>query len=203
MPHPSRYVVLSAFIWQQALASKTCEYQEEEETIYVVNLDLRPRMKPPLPAASIGNLITQTVASAKARATLPEFAASIDAAIRARVEEIKEYEGEKGVNAIRENSDEFRKLALKHQDMAYGSTSWCNLGFSDLDFGFGKPKWTIPTDGRIPPYARNLTILNDYSDLEGVGIEVWLFLEEKDMESLESNPEFLAFASPTSPIHKC
>ncbi|XP_048497301.1 vinorine synthase-like [Beta vulgaris subsp. vulgaris] len=136
--HPSRFLAVSGFIWEQALlASKTC--QKDDKTVFTLNINVRPRMKPPLPEFSIGNLITHAVASAQVKvATLPELVANIHTQVCQKKEEIEEYEGEKGVKAIRENAEKFLKSCSDNQDKAYKITSWCNVGFSDLDFGFGR-----------------------------------------------------------------
>ncbi|GKC47301.1 vinorine synthase-like protein [Tanacetum coccineum] len=72
----------------------------------------------------------------------------------------------------------------------YGFTSWCNMGFYDIDFGWGKPSWAtgLVCDGA--PVFMNLVTLMDKKC--GGGIEAWVNLEEQDMQNIRGNQELLA-----------
>ena len=70
-------------------------------------------------------------------------------------------------------------------------TAWNGI-FNDVDFGWGKPFW-IGAMGKVGPAFRNLVVFIDTQ--WGKGIEAWITLEEKQMKVLESDTEFLAFAS--------
>ncbi|GJW81224.1 reverse transcriptase domain-containing protein [Tanacetum coccineum] len=74
----------------------------------------------------------------------------------------------------------------------YGFTSWCNMGFYDIDFGWGKQSWAtgLVCDGAL--VFMNLVTLMDKKC--GGGIEAWVNLEEQDMKNLRGNQELLAWS---------
>ncbi|XP_074297691.1 stemmadenine O-acetyltransferase-like [Silene latifolia] len=198
VPNPSRYLALAGFIWENVMASKESEFRSNgyTDTILQVTLDLRPRINPPLPRGSIGNLVNTAVARAENPTQMQDLVVEINEAVAKVKGEIEGYQGEKAVENVRKNWNELIDIMSDYKERAYKLVSWSKLGFSDLDFGFGKPKWMVPTDGIMSPFHRNLIILTDYKDNQGDGIEAWFFLEEKDMDVLKSNEDFLAYATP-------
>ena len=74
----------------------------------------------------------------------------------------------------------------------FGFSSWCNFGFYEADFGWGKPIW-VSSIGSSGSMFMNLVILPDTRF--GDRIEAWVTLDEQDMARLEFNPELLTFAS--------
>ncbi|KAK9671996.1 hypothetical protein RND81_12G068800 [Saponaria officinalis] len=200
VPNPSSFQAIAAFLWEKASTVSGSDSSPGSSSVLHITLDIRPRVDPPLPNGSIGNLAVITVARAGPHARLPDRVTEIDSAISKMKEEMKSYKGEDGVEGVMTNWGEVINTLVEYKDRAYRLISWSRLGFSDLNFGFGKPVKMIPTDGRMSPFHRNMIILNDYRGEDGGGdddgIEAWLFLEEKEMECLENDPDFLAFASP-------
>ncbi|KAK9669461.1 hypothetical protein RND81_13G131900 [Saponaria officinalis] len=118
----------------------------------------------------------QTVhAKATGVRTFPELVMEIHEAVLKAKQKIEKFQGENGVEEMCADREAASRFA---------------------DFGFGKPNWIIPTDGIIPASLGNFIFFTDYSDASGDGVEVWLFLEEKEMKILESNPKFVEFVSP-------
>lgn len=68
-------------------------------------------------------------------------------------------------------------------------TSWCNFGFYEADFGFGKPSWV--TCGSIP--VKNTAYLMD--DAEGKGVEAIMCMEVKDVPYFEQALDINAFST--------
>ncbi|XP_021851553.1 stemmadenine O-acetyltransferase-like [Spinacia oleracea] len=198
VPNPTRYQALAGFIWEQLLLISSMHYEHNNtDTILQVTVDMRPFTNPPLPRGSIGNLINTAVARAQNSTKLPQLVQEIHGVVSKMKDEINKYhDDDKPAEAVRESWDNLINTLSEYKDRAYKVVSWCKLGFNDLDFGFGKPQWMVPTDGIMSPFHKNLIILTDFKDSDGEGIEAWFFLEDKDMNILESNPQFLAFASP-------
>ncbi|KAF7149387.1 hypothetical protein RHSIM_Rhsim03G0115100 [Rhododendron simsii] len=78
-------------------------------------------------------------------------------------------------------------------------TSWCNLGFYSVDFGWGKPIW-VGHMGDIESSPAKSGVVFIESGRGGSGIEAWMMLDEKEMVLVENDTEFLAFASPNPNI---
>jgi len=91
-----------------------------------------------------------------------------------------------------ESLKEIGEVGSKDEVDYFGFSSWCNLGFYEADFGWGKPIW-ISSIGSSSPVFLNLTILVDTR--LGDGIEAWVTLDEQDMARLVCNSELLTFAS--------
>ncbi|KAD5507501.1 hypothetical protein E3N88_15204 [Mikania micrantha] len=74
----------------------------------------------------------------------------------------------------------------------YNFTSWCNMGFYDIDFGWGKPSWVTGyvSDG-IPVFLNLVSLM----DTNNGGIEAWVNLNEEEMKILLCNQELLSYAS--------
>ncbi|KAI3724431.1 hypothetical protein L2E82_36206 [Cichorium intybus] len=75
----------------------------------------------------------------------------------------------------------------------YSFTSWCKMGFYELDFGFGKPSWVTGPIADGAPFFINIVTLMDTKC--GKGIEAWVNLDETEMEILQKNQDLLAYAS--------
>jgi shikimate O-hydroxycinnamoyltransferase len=105
----------------------------------------------------------------------------------------KLLQGEENMNSVmRESLKEIGEEGSKEGGDYFGFSSWCNLGFYEADFGWGKPIW-ISSIGSSDPVFLNLTILVDTR--LGDGIEAWVALDEQDMARLVCNPKLLIFAS--------
>ncbi|XP_076951782.1 epi-neemfruitin B 7-O-acetyltransferse L7AT-like [Bidens hawaiensis] len=75
----------------------------------------------------------------------------------------------------------------------YIFTSWCKMGFNDIDFGWGKPSWVSGLIGKGFKGFFNLVTLMDTKC--GEGVEAWVTLDEEELKILQCNPELLAYAS--------
>ena len=76
------------------------------------------------------------------------------------------------------------------------------MGLNEVDFRWGKPVWVSQVGAKyLSLTCSNSAMLLDGTDAAGVNnIELWLILDHREMAVLETDPEFLAFASPNPPI---
>lgn len=84
----------------------------------------------------------------------------------------------------------------------FGFTSWCNMGFYDVDFGWGKPIWVCSFVSHDSPVFTDFVVLMDtrYGD----GVEAWVNLDEHKMHILQHDHELSAFMSlDPSPLQGC
>ncbi|KAJ4723784.1 vinorine synthase-like [Melia azedarach] len=72
-------------------------------------------------------------------------------------------------------------------------SSWCNFGYYDLDFGWGKPAWVSALDFSHVGANCNGVFFMDTKDRNG--IEAWVILHKEQMAILERDKELLAFAT--------
>ncbi|KAG6582063.1 Salutaridinol 7-O-acetyltransferase, partial [Cucurbita argyrosperma subsp. sororia] len=196
VPNPSCVEALTGFIWKHAMMAADC--QGSSTLSHVVNL--RGRMKPALPEVSVGNIMWGAVAHSSAMERL-ELRALVGL-LRQSFEEInKDYiermliGSDKGFEAVLKFVGEMNKWGMSNY---YFCTSWRNMKLNEVDFGWGRPAW-IAIAGDTNELMANVIVLVD--GVMGDGIEAWILLDEKEMEILEQNPQFLEFALLNPSIH--
>nr|QXN66177.1 acyltransferase 2 [Boswellia serrata] len=196
MKCPTRVEAVSAFIWKCAIAAskeKSNGIQRPSLLSHLVNL--RRRMVPPISEYSTGNLLWISAAHCMAseEPELPDLAGEVrDSISKFDGEFVKKLASDQGHSLMSESLKEIGEFGSKDLVDYFGFSSWCNLGFYETDFGWGKPIWvsSVPLTGSV---FMNLIILVETRS--GDGIEAWMTLDEQDMAILASNPEFLKFAS--------
>ncbi|KAK9667939.1 hypothetical protein RND81_13G022100 [Saponaria officinalis] len=186
VPNPTSFEVVAGFVWKNVMS-------DNGRSVLSFSGNIRARANPPLPREAMGNLIVGAYSS------VGQCDNFIDLVKEIHYEVLKldqKVENLKGINGL----DFFLKYRecgpISQGTTMYNLSSWCKLGLNRVDFGFGQPTKIIPY-GMVNPLLRNSIILVDYSDHNGDGIEVWLFLEESEMQNLESNSKYLDFASPS------
>ncbi|KAH9615549.1 hypothetical protein KSS87_013946 [Heliosperma pusillum] len=197
VPNPTRFESVVGFIWEQCLATESVISKHTESPVLYFSAEMRKRIGAPLSENSIGNLIANPIAFTKTGASLPELVTEIhDAILKLKDETANEFISGGG-DAVLTHRAKLDSYFAGYKKGSYLSSSWCRNGLSEADFGFGKPRLIVfpVMNGEVIP-VRNLISFTDYNDPEGKnGIVAWIYLEEKEMQILESNQEFLAFTS--------
>ncbi|XVF23521.1 hypothetical protein REPUB_Repub13aG0045800 [Reevesia pubescens] len=200
---PSRIQALSGFIWKCSMAASRAISGSSKPSILVQAVSLRPRGKPNLFDNSIGNifwwgscatnLADQTCIELSELDLMRESVAAFDE------EYLNSLRGEQGFEAIAEYFNQLETMFSSEKPDIFAFTSWCNLGFYKLDFGWGTPQ-LFALFGKVGSAFRNLTVFVETNC--GKGIEAWITLDEKRMSILEKDPEFLKFASSSLKISR-
>ncbi|KAK2992526.1 hypothetical protein RJ640_002420 [Escallonia rubra] len=208
---PSSVTVVSGFIWKcvMAAASKVA-LGSKQTSILAFAVDMRPRMVPPLKLNCTGNMVWQAIASfnrahppSSKETELSDLVSLLrEAVAKIDGEYTKNLQGDEGLRAMSIYREEVEGMFSKDHDAitSYMFSSWCNFGFNEVDFGWGKPIWVSNIGGNGSSAFVNLVILMEN---ECRGIEAWILLDENGMAILESDPEFLRFASsnPSVNVH--
>ncbi|KAK6115082.1 hypothetical protein DH2020_007351 [Rehmannia glutinosa] len=163
--NPTRVETVSGFIWKCAMEAYEERFGYRKPSLITHLVNLRKRAAPDFPERKCVSKIDG------------EF--------------VKKIRGDEGSETMHKCLKEIEEFGCKDVDH-FGFTSWCNLGFYDVDFGFGKPVWVSSIDAS-GPFFMNLAILIDRRC--GDGIEAWVTLDEQEMAILECNQEFINFAS--------
>lgn len=175
----SRYItgfnVVSALIWRcKALSydhAKGKTPERESRMLYAV--DIRPRLNPPLPASYVGNAVLSAYANAKC-------------------EELKEKPFSRLVEMVSEGakriSDEYARSAIDwgetYKGFPHGEflvSSWWKLGFSKVEYPWGKPKYSCP----VVYHKKDIILLFPNIDNDN-GVNVLVSLPSKEMVEFES-----------------
>ncbi|KAL4562324.1 hypothetical protein LXL04_034524 [Taraxacum kok-saghyz] len=175
----------------------TMETQSKPSVLHIP-VNIRPRCSPPLPETSIGNTLFGTFAGLNPETSdlgLASIAAQLkDAVANVTSESIEELRGEDGhvrfVEGLRNSMESFSDFGREY----YLSTSMCNSGTKDADFGWGKPVWvcTGNVNEDIPIFMNRIIMVDSCSN---DGIEVWVTLEKQVVDDVQCNRELLSFAS--------
>ncbi|XWS56393.1 hypothetical protein CRYUN_Cryun09bG0081600 [Craigia yunnanensis] len=199
---PPRIQAISGFIWKCSMAVSRAISGSAKPSILVQAVSLRPRRKPNLLNNSIGNLFwwasCATNLADETGTKLSELVDLMRESVAAFDDEyLNSLQGEEGFEAIAEYFNQLETMFSSEKPDIFAFTSWCNLGFYKLDFGWGSPQW-FALFGKVGSAFRNLTVFVETKC--GKGIEAWITLDEKRMSVLEKDPEFLKFASPSLKI---
>ncbi|XP_057504466.1 vinorine synthase-like [Actinidia eriantha] len=189
---PSRVEAVTALLWSVIAASKSrLASQRSSSLIWAANL--RPRLMPPLPEQSFGNLSFPMLLHANEGETdLSCFVCHLKRGIAELRDNFgKTLDEEEKLSLILDHDMKIRDWMHNMDDLIfYIITSWCKFPLYEADFGWGKPTWVSIGNRCLFP---NFVTLVDTSD--GNGIEAWVTLTEEHMAVFETDPEFLTFGS--------
>ncbi|GFP86935.1 vinorine synthase [Phtheirospermum japonicum] len=194
---PTRVETVSGFIWKCAMVAWEERYGFRKPSLMTHLVNLRKRAVPSFSEQSIGNLTW--VASAKYNVEtenlgFPELVDEVRKCV-SRIDGVfvkKLRDGEEGLKMMQNCLKKIEGFGCENNVDHIGFTSWCKMGFYDVDFGWGRPIWVSSIDAS-GPFFMNLVILID--GRFGGGMEAWVTLDEQEMAMLEQNQEFQAFAS--------
>ncbi|KAJ4955977.1 hypothetical protein NE237_012760 [Protea cynaroides] len=168
--------VVTAHVWRcRAIAGDIGEQLEKTSTLLYA-VDIRSRLRPPLPPSYTGNCVLAAYASA----TIGELK---DASFTRLVEMVSE-------GAIR-ITDEYARSAIdcgeSSQRFPYGDlliSSWWKLGFSSVEYPWGRPKYSCP----VVRHNKNIVVF--FPDIEGSssgnGVNILVALPSKEMEKFQA-----------------
>lgn len=193
---PTRVEAVSGFIWKHAMAASVERFGHKNMPSLLTHLvNLRKRATPNFPQESIGNLVWVASAMCKGEKEnlgFPTLVHDVRKCISGvDGEYVKKLRGKKGSSVMLKRIKEIEEAGSKNVHHI-GFSSWCKLGFYDLDFGWGKPVWVSSIDAGGPGFT-NLVMLVDTRC--GGGIEAWVTMDEQEMAILEHNQDFRSFAS--------
>ncbi|KAF2282362.1 hypothetical protein GH714_043912 [Hevea brasiliensis] len=198
---PSRIETLSCFIWKCCMAASKAVSGSPKPSILVEAVNLRPQTKPPMSNASLGNIFWWAAAVAHPSDTnteMHELMKLLSEAIELYKSDFTHtLQGDGGLETMSEHCNQLEELFSLEKPDIFAFTTWCYLGFTKLNFGWGEPYW-FGFLGKVGPAFRNLTMFIETKD--GKGIEAWITLDKERMAIVENDPEFLAFASPNPRI---
>ncbi|TKY63954.1 Vinorine synthase [Spatholobus suberectus] len=185
-------------LWKSLVAVSKARFGTQRPSLVTHLVNLRRRMDEALcPEYAMGNLLWLVAAEnvSDHEMGLEELVGKLKNAIsKVDGEFVEELRGDKGRSIMQESLGAIGERGSKSGVDYFGFSSWCNFGFYEADFGWGKPTWVsgVGSVGSISVFM-NLIILVETR--LGDGIEAWVTLEEQDMTHLEANPELLTCAT--------
>nr|GMD42002.1 vinorine synthase-like [Ipomoea batatas] len=173
--HPTQVEVVSACIWKSAMQAASDQHSGKLSLLtHLVNL--RKRAAPPFSEHAMGNLIwVASAQTTRSGGDLPGLVNQIRNSIsKINDDYVKRLRGEQGRNLMRKTMKDIEDFGSSNNGAAgyLGFTSWCKIGFYDVDFGFGKPVWVSLTSSTGSAVFMNLVVLMETKN--GDGIEAWI-----------------------------
>ncbi|KAJ1403601.1 Transferase [Sesbania bispinosa] len=191
---PTRYKAVSSFICKHMIVACTEEPCDRTRPVVVLHVvDMRKRMGEPFSQDSIGNLLWPAVVLCEN----VNKDTKVGDLVRLLEQEIGKLTKELFLKVQNDPgfmwSDECAQLMLEgianKNPISFVFTSWVNMGFRELDFGWGKPLW-LAQRGGTKESIPNTVVLMETDE----GIEAWVTMEEKHITTLENDVEFLRLA---------
>ncbi|KZV33193.1 hypothetical protein F511_18209 [Dorcoceras hygrometricum] len=133
---------VSGFIWKSAVAAvEELRFGTKRPSLLTHVVNLRKRASPSLSETSFGNLIWMANAKLHAVSDRNLGFSSLVELVRKSISKIdgdyaKKLRGKDGLTTMLKYLKEIEEFGSKDVDY-YGFTSWCKLGFYDVDFGWG------------------------------------------------------------------
>nr|URS65388.1 akuammiline synthase [Alstonia scholaris] len=203
VPNPSRVEALMEFVVQHlSTAFKTAKSETPETLMITHPVNLRKRIEPPLPDSTFGNVIWLAFAfydcdPSETKIKPGDVVERVREAFAALDKEsISELETDDAFTSL---SELLESVYTNEKIKIYRFTSTCNMGFYDVDFGWGKPVW-VAHMGNMVDYRCKQQIVFMETGHMSKDIELWLAAEEDELSVLEKNAEFLAYATPNPTI---
>ncbi|OMO81483.1 Transferase [Corchorus olitorius] len=187
---PSRIEALSAFLWSRFVATTKAKSSPDSSLYTIIHaVNLRPRIDPPLPEHSFGNLyrIAMTIPSMKPE---EDCSSNLVNQMRCSIRKVDTkfvrqlQNGESHFDFIKDKAERFTRGEM----VSFNFTSLCRFPLYKADFGWGKPVWV----GSVSLTFKNLVVFMD--SISGDGIEAWISLQEEDMATFERDEVLLAYA---------
>ncbi|KAK7292710.1 hypothetical protein RJT34_15562 [Clitoria ternatea] len=193
---PTRLEMVSAMLWKGLMDVSKEKFGTKRPSLLTHLVNLRRRIDEALcPQHAMGNLLwlVATNHMSDDEVVLEDLVNKLRNAIsRVDVEFVEELRGDKGRLMMHETLKTIRRTGSNDGVEYFGFNSWCNFGFYEADFGWGKPTW-VTCVGLTGPVFFNFIILVDTR--LGDGIEAWVTLDEQDMDHLVANPELLNYVT--------
>ncbi|KAI3925845.1 hypothetical protein MKW92_019326 [Papaver armeniacum] len=220
--YPSRSEAVSALVWKSFMETSIVKVTREHtfsaevstkpiiRSIANFAVNLRPRLNPPLPHVSFGNIIMDATAESiidQDQNTLGFFE-TLDGLISQLRLGVTKMDDEY-IRKLQEGDVEFLKSLdeASHPSNGEGDENeekvqicWissCRLPFYEIDFGWGKPSWVALNT--LSEYKNSLFLMDTKC---GTGIEAWVSLEEEDMAIFEEDQDLLRYCLNLCPTCK-
>ncbi|KAI9083976.1 hypothetical protein K1719_033972 [Acacia pycnantha] len=167
----SGFNVITAHVWRcKALSAGGDDPDRSSTILYAV--DIRPRVNPPLPKSYAGNAVLTAYGTAK-------------------VKELEEWPLGRLVEMVKEGSiritDEYARSAVDWGEIYSGFpngevlvSSWWKLGFAEVDYPWGKPKYSCP----VVNHRKDIILL--FPPIKGEGVNVLVALPPKEMDKFHT-----------------
>ncbi|KAI7740592.1 hypothetical protein M8C21_001533, partial [Ambrosia artemisiifolia] len=190
----SRVVAVLAVLWKCVT-----DVTHSKPSILHLPVNIRSKCSPKLHEYSVGNSIMGTYAKFDSdinNLEVESMASQLKNAIEAvNAESVDKLRSKNGHVHFVENLRNSMETFSDYKTEYYMTSSLCNLGTKEADFGWGKPIWSCigsQLNEDVPIFTNRILLMDSCCD---EGIEAWVTLEKQVMDVVKCNTELLSFAS--------
>ncbi|KAK2990764.1 hypothetical protein RJ640_007434 [Escallonia rubra] len=161
VPKPSRFEAISCFIWKHCMAASSLVRGSQVPSFMFFTADIRRRMVPPLSRHLVGNILA-TLLTDKCTGGPTELD-GLASLLRKALDRFKDkfVTGLQGPELYEVVSQSIQEIYVSIGNAnPYVFSSWCNMGLTEVDLGWGKPAW-VSFMGGGSRLTNHLTILLD------------------------------------------
>ncbi|KAD3640826.1 hypothetical protein E3N88_30049 [Mikania micrantha] len=182
--NPTKVEVVTAHLYKCAITASTAKMNSLRKSIWIQLVNMRPRIKKPLPENSIGNFTWYFIVSNNEKQmSLSDLAVEMKKGIKDLCNGGDNLDLTDWLMDVGEFASNVKEL---FDDLdVYRCSSMCRRPFYQTDFGWGCPKWVTMADVLV----KNTFVLFDRPN--GDGIEAMVSLEEDDLSFFQSNQDLL------------
>ncbi|KAJ8551660.1 hypothetical protein K7X08_021675 [Anisodus acutangulus] len=170
--------VVTSYVWKCKALSFDAENNSERISTVLFAVDIRPRLNPLLPQSYTGNAVLTSYASATCH-------------------ELEEGPFSKIVDMVSQGgmrmTDEYARSAIDWGEIYKGFpngefliSSWWKLGFSQVEYPWGKPKYSCPVVSHRKDIILLFPNIDDGINSINDGVNILVALPAKQMEKFES-----------------
>ena len=143
---PSRVEVVTALIWRSLMRVSLAKHGRLRTSLAFHNMNLRPRIIPPLPPLSFGNLQSRVITRFVAVATVSVSVQKLKGLVGLLMDSFTKsketvVDWEDVFPTMLRTKNELHEAVNKSEVDVFMFASWCRFPFYQVDFGWGKPVW--------------------------------------------------------------
>ncbi|XP_060671016.1 BAHD acyltransferase BIA1 [Ziziphus jujuba] len=164
---PTRTEAITALIWRYAMIASRLNKGFSMHSVMHQLVNFRERVEPPFSKNSIGKFVQYFSIQLEAgMVKLPDLVCKFRRGIEEfGKKEAKRLGGDDWMEEIFQSWKERKDISIREDTNLYTCTSLCGFGFSETDFGWGKPIWLSLDSGS---FLNNFLLLTSTRDGDGV-----------------------------------
>ncbi|KAK9292152.1 hypothetical protein L1049_020111 [Liquidambar formosana] len=169
------FKVMTAHIWRCKALSHEAENNLDRLSTILYAVDIRSKLRPPLPLAYTGNAVLTAYATAKCR--------DLEEGPLSRLVEMVSEGAERMTDEYARSAIDWGELYKGFPHGEFLVSSWWRLGFSEVEYPWGKPRYSCP----VVYHRKDIILLfPDIDEATSDGINVLVALPHKEMEKFET-----------------
>ncbi|XP_059307534.1 acyltransferase GLAUCE [Lycium ferocissimum] len=179
-PHAkiTSFNVVTSHVWRCKALSFDVENNSERISTVLFAVDIRSRLNPPLPKSYTGNAVLTSYASAKCH--------ELEEGPFSKIVELVSQGGMRMTDEYARSAIDWGEIYKGFPNGEFLISSWWKLGFSQVEYPWGKPKYSCPVVCPRKDIILLFPNIDDGISSNNDGVNIFVALPPKQMEKFES-----------------